>query len=58
MAENQELRDEIAVLRAAHEALVGECDEHRIGRMEHRLWKAREEVLLSQIQLLQEKIKQ
>lgn len=55
MAENQELRDEIAALRASHEALVAE---HRIGRMEHHLWKAREEVLLSQIQQLQEKIKQ
>ena len=55
MAENQELRDEIDALRA----LVAECDEHRIhGRMEHHLWKAREEVLLSQIQQLQEKIKQ
>ena len=58
MAENQELREEVAALRAAHEALVAECDEHKIGRMENHLWKAREEVLLSLIQQLQEKIKQ
>ena len=58
MAENQELREEIAALRAANEALVAECDEHRIGRMENHLWKAREEVLLNRIEQLQDKVKQ
>lgn len=58
MAENQELREEIAALRAANEALVAEYDECRIGRMEQPLWKAREEVLLNRIEQLQDKVKQ
>ena len=54
VAEKQELRDQNTALKQENEALVAEREEQRIGWMEQGLWKAREEVLLSENQYLKD----
>ena len=58
VAEKQELKEENAMLRQACGTLVTQCDDHRVAWTEQGPGRAREELLLSEIQSLREKNKE
>jgi len=58
VVEKQELKQENCMLRQTCETLVAECDERRAGWTEQGPGRAREEVLLREIQTLKERNKE
>ena len=57
VVEKQEREQENVLLRQTCEALATECEERRVGRTEQGPGQAREELLLSEVQNLQERNK-
>lgn len=58
VVEKQELKQENAMLRQTCETLVAECDERRAGWTEQGPGRAREELLLREIQNLKDRNKE
>jgi len=58
VVEKQELKQENAMLRQACETLAAECDERKAGWTEQGPGRAREELLLREIQSLKERNKE